>query len=135
LGTEIEIRNLSGHPLDPAPLAEAARRALAAEGAELAGLSLALVDEERMVALNRRLLGRDHPTDVIAFEAEEGQGEMIVSVDAAARQAEEFGHSLTDELRFLIVHGALHVLGWDDTVPADRQRMIERQHEILATEE
>ena len=132
MGTDIEIRNLSGHDLDPAPLQEAARRTLAAAGAELESLSLALVDEERMVALNRRLLGRDHPTDVIAFEAEDGQGEMIVSVDAAARQAGEVGHSLTDELRFLIVHGTLHVLGWDDTDPADRQRMIERQHEILA---
>ena len=84
-----------------------------------------------MVGLSRRLLGRDAPTDVIAFEAEEGQGEIIVSVAAAARQAREVGHSLTDELRFLVVHGALHVLGWDDTDPTDRQRMLERQHEIL----
>jgi probable rRNA maturation factor len=131
--TEIEIRNLSGHVVDFDPLRQALEQALQAEGAKLQGLSLALVDKERMLVLNQRLLGRDYETDVIAFEADEGQGEMIVSVDAAQRQAAEVGHSLTDELRFLVVHGALHVLGWDDADPADRQRMLERQHEILAT--
>jgi probable rRNA maturation factor len=132
LGTEIEVRNLSGRELAPEPLVGAAADALAAEGAELQSLSLALVDDERIVALNRRLLGSDEPTDVIAFEVEEGHGEIIVSVDTAARQAADLGHSLTDELRFLVVHGALHVLGWDDTDPSDRQLMLERQHEILA---
>jgi len=132
LDTEIELRNLSGHALDPELLVGAAAQALAAEGAELQTLSLALVDDERMVLLNRRLLGRDQPTDVIAFAAEEGHGEIIVSVDTAARQAEQVGHGLTDELLFLIVHGVLHVLGWEDTDPPDRRRMLKRQHEILA---
>jgi len=131
LPTEIEVRNLSGQAVDTAALMEAARRVLAAEGAELDSLSLALVDDERIGALNRRLLGREGPTDVIAFEADEGEGEVIVSVDTAARQAGEWGHSLQEELRFLVAHGVLHVCGWDDTDPADRQRMIERQHETL----
>ncbi len=129
--TEIEVRNLSGRAVDTEALVEAARRVLDAEGAELDSLSLALVDDERIGALNRRLLQREGPTDVVAFEAEEGEGEVIVSVDTAARQADEWGHSLHEELRFLVAHGVLHVCGWDDTDPADRQRMIERQHETL----
>ncbi len=129
--TEIEVRNLSGQAVDTEALVETARQVLDTEGAELDSLSLALVDDERIGALNRRLLGREGPTDVIAFEAEEAEGEVIVSVDTAARQADEWGHSLHEELRFLVAHGVLHVCGWDDTDPADRQRMIERQHETL----
>jgi len=133
MASDIEVRNLSGQAVDSAALTTAAQRVLAAEGAELTALSLALVDDGRISALNRRLLGRDGPTDVIAFEAEDSEGEIIISVDTAARQAEELGHSLMDELRFLVAHGVLHVCGWDDTDPATRQRMHERQHETLGT--
>lgn len=129
--TEIEVRNLSGRVVDTAALVAAAQRVLAAEHTELVTLSLALVDDERIAALNRRLLHRYGPTDVIAFAADGGEGEVIISADTAARQAEEWGHSLMDELRFLVAHGVLHVCGWDDTDPAARQRMIERQHETL----
>lgn len=130
---EIEIRNLSGQPVDEVALEEAARRTLEAEGASLVSLSLALVDDERMIALNKKLLGRDNPTDVIAFEAEAGEdeGEIIVSVDTAARQAEAEGHSLLAELRYLVAHGVLHVLGYDDTDHDMRQQMLRRQDEIL----
>jgi probable rRNA maturation factor len=133
LPTEIAVRNLSGRAVDAAPLLEAARSVLAAERRELAVLSLALVDDERISALNRRLLDHEGPTDVIAFEADEGEGEVIVSVETAARQGAEVGQSLMAELRFLVAHGVLHVCGWDDTTPAARERMIERQHEILAS--
>jgi probable rRNA maturation factor len=131
LDTEIEIRNLSGRDLDLATLREAALLVLTAEGAQLDVLSLAFVDDERITALNRRLLGRDGVTDVIAFEVEDGEGEIIIGVDTAERQAAEVGQSLTEELRFLVAHGVLHVLGWEDTAPADRARMHERQHETL----
>ena len=75
--TEIEVRNLSGQAVDTEALVETARQVLDTEGAELDSLSLALVDDERIGALNRRLLGREGPTDVIAFEAEEAEGEVI----------------------------------------------------------
>lgn len=129
--TRVETRNLSGTDLDLALLEEAAQRTLQAEGAQLETLSLALVDDERITSLNARLLGRDNPTDVIAFEADEGEGEVIVSVDTAQRQAGEEGHSLMTELRFLIAHGVLHVLGHDDSDETSRDRMLRRQDEIL----
>lgn len=131
MATSIDLRDLSGRDLDPAPLEEAARRTLQAEGAQLGSLSLALVDDERITGLNARLLGRDNPTDVIAFEADEGEGEVIVSVDTAQRQAEAEGHDLLTELRFLIAHGVLHVLGHDDGDEAARAAMLRRQDEIL----
>lgn len=131
MATAIEIRNLSGSELDLEALEEAALRTLVAEGADLEVLSLALVDDERITSLNARLLGRENPTDVIAFEVDEGEGEVIVSVDTAARQAEAEGHSLLTELRYLIAHGVLHVLGHDDSDDASRQCMLRRQDEIL----
>jgi len=131
LPTEFSIRNLSGRSVDVNALLEIAAQVLEAEKASLRALSLALVDEEKMIALHRRLLGREEPTDVIAFEAEEGEGEIIICVDMAERQAQQFKHSLREELQFLVAHGVLHVLGWDDTAPEDRERMIERQNELL----
>lgn len=125
------MRNLSGTELELPLLEQAALLTLRAEGAALETLSLALVDDGRITSLNARLLGRDNPTDVIAFEADEGEGEVIVSVDTAQRQADEEGHSLMTELRFLIAHGVLHVLGHDDSDEASRDRMLRRQDEIL----
>lgn len=131
MATAVEIRNLSGQELDLEALEEAATRTLTAEDAGLEVLSLAFVDDERITSLNARLLGRENPTDVIAFEADEGEGEVIVSVDTAAQQAESEGHSLLTELRYLIAHGVLHVLGHDDSDDASRQCMLRRQDEIL----
>lgn len=130
--TEISFRNLSGRALDLPPLEDAVRAALAAEGAALAALSVALVDDERITRLNWQLLRHEGPTDVISFEADEGEGEIIVGVEVAARQAAERGHSLTAELRYLLVHGVLHVLGYEDRTPEQRRAMLRRQDEILA---
>lgn len=132
--TEIEIRNLSGQEVDLCSLQEAAQRTLAAENAELEVLSLALVDDERITSLNARLLGRENPTDVIAFEADEGEGEVIISVDTATQQAAAEGHSVLTELRYLVAHGVLHVLGHDDSDDEAKQGMLRRQDEILAHE-
>ena len=125
------MRNLSGRKVDVQAVAEAARRALAAENASLSSLSVALVDDERVSQVNERFLSRRGPTDVIAFEAEQGEGEVIISVETAERQAEDQGCGLADELCYLVVHGVLHVLGYDDLDGKSRARMLGRQDEIL----
>jgi probable rRNA maturation factor len=137
LTTEISVRNLSGRAVDLDELYRTAQRCLQAEGAQLAALSVALVDNERISQLNARLLGHEGPTDVISFESEagEGEGEVILSVEQAELQAAEHGHTPHEELHFLLAHGVLHALGWDDTEPEDRRRMLERQHEILCRTE
>jgi probable rRNA maturation factor len=131
LATDISFRNLSGCDVDLDALREAVARVVAAEGADLPALSVALVDDARIASLNQRLLGQEGYTDVIAFEAEAGEGEVIISIEAAARQAEELGHGLTEELRYLMSHGVLHVLGWDDSTPELRAAMLRRQDEAL----
>ncbi|MFM8412310.1 MAG: rRNA maturation RNase YbeY [Alphaproteobacteria bacterium] len=105
-------------------------------------LSVALVDDEEMRALNRDWRGKDRPTDVLAFpQADPGEpspagllGDVVVSVPTAERQAAARGHSAEEEIRTLLVHGILHLLGYDhERGPADARRMFRRQREVLAS--
>jgi probable rRNA maturation factor len=104
-------------------------------------LSIALVDDEAMQELNATYRGKDRPTDVLAFAQREGDdlgdsdllGDVVISVPTAERQAAERGHSLEHELRELLVHGILHLLGYDhERSPAEERRMFRRQAEVLA---
>ncbi len=89
-------------------------------GCERAGVSLYLTDDAEMQELNRNWLGRDEPTDVMAWSQVEGDpfptdflGDVVISVDTAIRQASQRGHSIDHELTLLICHGVLHLLGYD----------------------
>jgi probable rRNA maturation factor len=75
-----------------------------------------LTDDRELRRLNRSFLGHDYPTDVLSFPS--GMtggflGEIAISVNRAAEQASEFGHSLTEEVKILMLHGVLHLLGMD----------------------
>jgi probable rRNA maturation factor len=105
-------------------------------------LSLLLTGDEPIQQLNRDYRGLDRPTDVLSFaagetmpgmaEVERYLGDVVISVPYAARQAKAGGHTLAAELQLLAVHGVLHLLGYDDEVPASRQAMWAVQAEILA---
>ena len=106
-------------------------------------LSVALVDDDEMRRLNRDYRGKDRTTDVLAFALREGEGttvqepgllgDVVISVPAAARQAEDRGHSLERELAELLVHGILHLLGHDhERSPAEARRMFREQRRVLA---
>lgn len=98
-------------------LERAVRATLAAEGVDRAEVSLTLLADAEIQALNLEYLGRDRPTDVIAFDlADEGGpplGDVYVGADQARRQAAELEVDLSEELVRLAVHGTLHVLGYD----------------------
>ncbi len=89
------------------------------------GLSLAFVDDATMRRLNRRFRQKDKTTDVLTFESE-----IVISVDQARRQASEEGHSLTTEIRYLLLHGILHSFGYDHET--DQGEMNELEHEVRA---
>lgn len=119
-----------------------ARAALAALGLGPCELSLALVGDEEMRSLNREWRGKDRPTDVLAFpQAEPGEaspggllGDVVVSVPTALRQAAARGHGADEEIRTLLVHGILHLLGHDhERSPSDARRMFRIQREVVAT--
>ncbi|MBO4400391.1 MAG: rRNA maturation RNase YbeY [Selenomonadaceae bacterium] len=113
-------------------------------GAENSELSITLTNDENIHALNKKYRGIDRPTDVLSFafrESDEPEiigetvdvlGDIIISVERAQMQAEEFGHSFLREIIFLEVHGLLHLLGYDHIEDADRAEMEAEQKFIMA---
>src|SRR4051795_6300961 len=108
----------SRHPVDEAQLTEAAAAVLRDSAFSSAAISLAVVDDEMMHELNRRHLEHDWPTDVLSFVLENDgdhlEGEVILSADTAAAAASEHGHSATEEQLLYVIHGMLHLVGYDD---------------------
>lgn len=135
---EVEISNTQGHlRVDPAALEQLVRVVLAAERRSRASISLALVDNAAIHALNRTHLGHDWPTDVISFPLSAPDdpvlnGELVVSAEMACTSAREIGVDPRDELALYVVHGLLHLCGFDDHDDADRQRMRDREDELLS---
>lgn len=126
--------------LDIAPLEQAVRQTLACESVTSAEISLALVDSVTMRALNKQHLDHDYDTDVLSFLLESStapggrriDGEVIVSTGMAVAQAARFGWSVADELRLYLVHGTLHLCGYDDLTPELLKIMRERERTVLA---
>ena len=124
--------------LPRAETARLARAVLRAEGVRSAVVSIAFVGRRRIRVLNRRHLGRDRETDVIAFGLGGVRGLVVGDIycapEVAARQAARFGTAPRDELRRLVVHGVLHVLGYDHPEGPGRTRgpMWRRQEQLLA---
>lgn len=104
-----------------------------------AELTIVLTDDTRLRELNRDYLGIDAPTDVLSFPASETDpetgahylGDILVSVARARAQAEAAGHPLESELQLLVVHGVLHLLGYDHAQAEEKARMWKTQAEIL----
>lgn len=102
-------------------------------------LTIVFDDDARIQELNRQFSGINAPTDVLSFPAnvvdpETGRlylGDMIISVPRAEAQALEAGLSLEDELKILVVHGALHLLGFDHSTDVDKKKMWAAQKNIL----
>ncbi|KAF0108364.1 MAG: hypothetical protein FD146_938 [Anaerolineaceae bacterium] len=118
----------------------AARAALDLSGAPDADLTVVLAGDERIRLLNRDFLGKDAPTDVLSFPADEPDpetgrrylGDVVLSVPRAAAQAGERGHALEAEVQLLVVHGVLHLLGHDHAQAEEKARMWAAQSEVLA---
>lgn len=117
------------------------------DGSEEAEVSLMLVDDRRIHALNKEYRGVDRPTDVLSFALQEETeeeaafgfefedemlGDIIISVERARMQAEEYGHSLEREIAYLAVHGTLHLLGYDHEAELDKEEMRRKEEEVMA---
>lgn len=108
-------------------------------------LALVITDDEHIRGLNRHFRKVDSATDVLSFPAEEGDafvtpeeiapylGDIIISLPTAERQAAEEQHLLRDELALLVVHGCLHLLGYDHGTDEEQQCMWAVQDEILSS--
>ncbi len=89
-----------------------------------------LVSDRRIAALHGKFMHQTGPTDVLTFQ----HGEIFISVDTASRNARAFGSSLASELRLYIVHGLLHLHGFDDRTHGDARKMERAQSKILKAE-
>ena len=104
-------------------------------------LSILFVSDKKIQKLNKEYRGIDRPTDVLSFSMEEGEGggvnpwllgDVIISLETAVRQAEEKGHSLEKEVLILLVHGILHLLGYDhENSPEYAEVMEKKENDIL----
>ncbi len=121
------------HPHRPskvelARLEDAVSQALTEADPRAARISVALVDDPTIHRLNREFLAHDFPTDVITFPLSDDpaamlEGEIVASLDTAGRVAARLGWPAQDELLLYVVHGALHLVGYDDQEPAARRAM------------
>jgi len=106
-----------------------------------AELSVLLVDDERIREFNRQYLHRDRPTNVIAFPMTEGEfsalnphllGDLVISVDTAVRQSSRFGLNQTEMVLFLMIHGILHLVGYEhEGTRKGAREMGLKQRELL----
>jgi len=135
-----QIENLK--PALPIDLVEqAAQAALAHQAAPAdAELTIVLSDDAQLHELNLQWMGIDAPTDVLSFPADETDpetgsrylGDILISVEYAARQAASAGHAVEAEVQLLVIHGVLHLMGHDHAEADEKARMWAAQAEILA---
>ncbi len=138
-----DVRESRLPPVDVDQVRRAAAAVLSAEGREDTHLSVAVVDDAHMADLHEQYSGIPGATDVLAFPLGDDThdagdsgpppllGEVVVSVDTAVREAKERGLSTERELLLYVMHGTLHLLGYDDHDPEERRRMHQRQEELL----
>ncbi|MFW5709264.1 MAG: rRNA maturation RNase YbeY [Chloroflexota bacterium] len=134
----IDIQNDRAFAIREERLRDAAQAVLHLHQEADASLTIVITDNESVKELNRQYRGIDAPTDVLSFpsdlppEAEETYlGDLIIAYPYARAQAEGEGHPLDDSLSLLVVHGTLHLLGYDHDTMENRTEMWSRQAEAL----
>jgi probable rRNA maturation factor len=141
---KIEITDLQDHVhLDRKLILQVLRRVIKEEGRSARNLSIVLTDNRHIRDLNHEYLGHDRTTDVISFPLEDPDwpldpaangsinGEIIASAERALQQAEAIHGDPQAELLLYLVHGLLHLIGYDDRVPQQARRMHQREDELL----
>lgn len=121
-------------------LSKIAHRALEVLGLNNAELSIVLVSDAQIKRLNKLYRNKDKPTDVLSFPIGEKVngwlilGDIVISVDTARRQAKEFGYSLEEELKRLLVHGLVHLLGYDHELGGEEEKKFFELEEFVLRE-
>ena len=128
--------NIPDLEYDDTPLAKIVASTLESEGRTRASIDVILVDDEYLRELKREYFGIDAFTDVIAFrlnpyEAPEIEGEIYISLHRAIAQAEQYDITADMELLRLASHGTLHLMGYEDDIPEQKQRMTAKEDKQL----
>ncbi|MCR9119102.1 MAG: rRNA maturation RNase YbeY [bacterium] len=136
MAVEIDIAvNHEPFPIGADRLREAAEIILSEHGVTQGALSIAVVDDPTIHEMNARDLAHDYPTDVLSYlfvhEDELLEGEIVVSADTAMHRSSEFEMAPADELLLYVIHGTLHLVGYDDSDDDSQQEMHEAEREFL----
>ena len=139
---DVFLANEQDIPVDHDRLSALASHVLTSEEVDdSAELSILFVTADHMKRLNSHFAGEDYATDVLAFPMMEDEeddapiilGDVVICPKVARDNAVKVGHSVTEELSLLVVHGTLHLLGYDHQNPRDKENMDKRQTELLAS--
>ncbi|MBO4822028.1 MAG: rRNA maturation RNase YbeY [Prevotella sp.] len=106
----------------------------ASYGKKVGEIGYMFVDDEKILEVNREYLGHDYYTDIITFDYSEGDtisGDIVISLDTVASNAQEQGTSYEDELYRVIIHGILHLCGINDKGPGEREVMERAENKAL----
>lgn len=139
MSIRVNLSAPEGFDLAPDKLRAAAEACLRMAQRSAGELSIKLTDDKTMRQAHRQYVGSDKTTDVLSFphgeiDPDSGLpyfGDILISVPQARKQAAEMGHGLQAELALLIVHGTLHLLGYDHADPAGQAKMWQLQQEVL----
>ncbi len=123
-------------PIDRGRMRDAARAVLTGEGVADYEISLAFVDNATIHRLNKQFLDHDEPTDVLSFPLSEPNakklgGELVIGAEVARDQAQERGHDVQAELALYVIHGLLHLCGYDDKTERGAAEMRQRENHYL----
>jgi probable rRNA maturation factor len=132
----LSVANPYEYVLDFAALKSAAKTVLEGEGRTDAKVVLAFVDNPHIHRLNKQFLDHDEPTDVLTFpysdpKARKLEGEIVIGYQVAEEYAADRGHGVDLELQLYVVHGCLHLCGYDDSTPKVSKVMRGKEREYL----
>lgn len=140
---EFKIVDEYGCNFDYSYLDKIINKTLEMEGVDSSIFSIVFIDDEKMHELNKTYRGIDRTTDVLSFAFEDNNklcynirqlGEIFVSIPRMQQQAKEYGHSESRELSFLVVHGLLHLLGYDHTKGEKEEKEMFSKQELVLDE-
>ena len=136
----IQVRNLQSKiPLNSSQVKKIVKAILKYQRINEFSLNIVFVTNSAIKKLNKKFLGRGYATDVLSFDLrdkffykrKEVAGEVVICAEAAVKNAKIYGNDLKNEIALYIVHGILHLLGFDDSRPKEIKRMRRKEQEIL----
>ncbi len=128
-------QNITFQPKQPQQLKNWLNNSIIEEGKELEHLNIIFCDDNYLHALNKKYLGHDTFTDVITFPLSEKketlEGDIFISIDRITENSSNFKATFDEELRRVMIHGVLHLLGYKDNTPTEKTRIKEKEDHYL----
>jgi len=125
----IEVNNLTGFRVNKDFLKKIAQKVLANEKKNKTELSIVLVGPKRIKELNKKYRKKDKVTDVLSFTYNKSSGEIVICLQEVKKNAKSFGETFEKELTRVLIHGTLHLLGYDHELSNGEEKKMEKKQE------